>query len=145
MHIGETLAHQITFCNDCRLFSGALLWMKFHHDKWMDCLRSEMKKWIRGTKYVHSSGRSLCLPIPNPCFVHTHFSHLFWNIIDLIKNSENKYLIPDWDATSDSDRVWNHVTPRFPILWLDRDIYTQKTHPLKLVDKTFTRPTTGKT
>ena len=33
MHLGETLTHQKTFRNDCRLFGGALLWMKFRCDK----------------------------------------------------------------------------------------------------------------
>ena len=37
--------HVITF--DCRLFGGALLWMKFCRDIWMDYLRSDMKTWIR--------------------------------------------------------------------------------------------------
>ena len=90
MHIGETLTHHITFHNNCRLFGGALLWMTFR-DKWMDYLHSEVKTWLRGTKNIYSGGQSLCLPIPKLCLAHTHFSHLFWNIIELTKNNENKY------------------------------------------------------
>ena len=63
-----------------------------------------MKTWIGGTKNVDSGGQSLCLSIPDPCLVCTHFSHLFWNFIDLIKNKENKYTyiypIPDRDVAS---------------------------------------------
>ena len=60
--------HQITFRNDCRLFVGALLWMKFNCDKWVDYLLSYMKTWIRGTKNVDSGGRrSSYLLIPDLC------------------------------------------------------------------------------
>ena len=126
MHIGETVTHQITFCNNCRLFGGALLWMKFRHDKWMDCLQSDMKTWIRGTKYIDSSGRSLCLPTPDPCLAHTHFSHLFWNIVDLIKNNDNKYtyISDSWSGCNIRFRLSlkPRDRPRFPITWSDRDI-----------------------
>ena len=53
-------------------------------------------------------------------YFHTADSttHLFWNIIDLITNNENRYtyiyLISDWDVTSNSIQVWNHmINPDF--------------------------------
>ena len=66
------LTHQITFRNDCRLFGGALLSMKFHCDKWMYYLRSGMNTWIRDKQNV---GHSLCLP--DPCLMHTYFPICF--------------------------------------------------------------------
>ena len=80
----------------CRLFGGALLWMKFRHDKWMDYLRSDMKKWIRGTKNLDSAGQSLCLLIPDPCLSQLDtFSNVEWRW-----TARNKFEI--WNAISRS-------------------------------------------
>ena len=49
-------------------------------------------------------------PVNN--FTNTHFSHLFWNIIDLIKYNEiniHIFPMPHRDVTPDSYRVWNYV------------------------------------
>ena len=66
MHIGETLTHQITIRNECRLFGGALLWMKFRRDKWIDYLLSDIKTWIRGKKKLGRGRRALCFTTPHP-------------------------------------------------------------------------------
>ena len=94
IHIGETLTHQITFHNDCRLFVGALLWIKFRRDKWMDYLQSDVKTWIRGTKNFDSGGRSLCLPIPDLCLAQ----------LDTFSNAEWR-----WTAR-DKFKFWNTIS-----------------------------------
>ena len=44
---------------------GAPAWMKFHCDKWMDFLRSDMKTWMRGTKIIDRGERSSLQPPPS--------------------------------------------------------------------------------
>ena len=74
MHIGETLTHWITISNDCRLFGGALLWMKFHGDKRMDYLaewyedinQRHNKHWAVSGHYVYQHQTHALRPPPPP-------------------------------------------------------------------------------
>ena len=126
MHIGETLTHQITFRN----VAGSLVELCFERssvvtNEWTTCgvtwrHESEAQKTLTAVA-------SQCLPMTDPCLAHIPFSHLSWNIIDLIKLMRiniHIYISNPWSdcnvqfRSSLKPRDW----PRFPITWSDRDI-----------------------
>ena len=90
----------------------------------MDYLRSDMKTSIRGTKNVGSGGRSLCLPIPDPC-AHTFFPFVLkYYGLNKMRVNIHIYISDPWSRCNVQFRssLKPHDRPHFLITWSDRDI-----------------------